>query len=279
MTFVPYADDLVIKENRLWIQRQPPAARNARKRKRAPKASAPDRNFKRVGVDVARKSRNGKVAAASASSSRANSRPIINKLSAPQRTSSRQRPTPSAAITTPRAAKMQANIKLDEQAKQLAALQKQANVEAKEQRPLGTRVSSRLRGSVLDDGEWQQIPQDWLDGEGGKTNGTYRARNGGGRQRTTRSSAAATDIKGRGKVEMTKKAKASIGLDSDDDSDLTELSDDEHEVQSDLGEGEADATLEEEPESSEDESPPPPPPDDFVEWETVRDSLLTIDSF
>ncbi|KAJ3809360.1 hypothetical protein F5876DRAFT_44013 [Lentinula aff. lateritia] len=71
-----------------------------------------------------------------------------------------------------RAAKDQANLKLDAQAKELAELNRQAALLASHSpgsnrtssaRPLGTRQSARLRGS--DDDEWQAIPDEWLQND------------------------------------------------------------------------------------------------------------------
>ncbi|KAJ7650573.1 hypothetical protein FB45DRAFT_888155 [Roridomyces roridus] len=63
-------------------------------------------------------------------------------------------------ITVPgggRAAKTQAKLKLDAQAKELAEL----NRSAKGRRNLGCPFTARLRG--VEDDEWQEIPPDWLD--------------------------------------------------------------------------------------------------------------------
>ncbi|THH09749.1 hypothetical protein EW146_g8602, partial [Bondarzewia mesenterica] len=86
-----------------------------------------------------------------------------------------------------RAAKTQANLKLDAQAKELAELQRQAAAESKrggkraagaaatlsprKAAVVGTRVSARLRGATVVEDEWQEIPEEWLkdtkDGESG----------------------------------------------------------------------------------------------------------------
>jgi hypothetical protein len=73
---------------------------------------------------------------------------------------------------------MQASAKLSAQAKELAELQRQAALEARRsgkrvmspspsrksssQRPMGTRMSARLRGVAQVDDEWQEIPDEWL---------------------------------------------------------------------------------------------------------------------
>lgn len=116
-----------------------------------------------------------------------------------------------------RAAKAQANLKLDAQAKELAELNKQAALLAsgsgtatrssKRQkveafaRPLGTRLSARLRGA---EDEWQPVPDEWLE-----------------------DAAAGSGIKGKGKVQNQKRSTIpKTGLESDEESisDLTELS-------------------------------------------------------
>ncbi|KAJ6448937.1 hypothetical protein C8R45DRAFT_1045711 [Mycena sanguinolenta] len=161
---------------------------------------------------------------------------------------------PKLTITVPagggRAAKAQAKVKLDEQAKELAELNRAAGIKAPAARetrrgrnpvapvrPLGTRVSARLRGA--DDDEWQAIPEDWLE-EGTK-----------------------------------KKAppKPKTGLESDDDSisDLTQLSEDpveetEEQEQTSFA---ADPEPEEEEQNREEDQPA-----DFVEWETICVTLF-----
>ncbi|KAJ3917883.1 hypothetical protein F5877DRAFT_43804 [Lentinula edodes] len=103
-------------------------------------------------------------------------------------------PVPSTSGRHGRAAKDQANLKLDAQAKELAELNRQAALLASHSpgsnrksstrgasssklsssparptrgtssaRPLGTRQSARLRGS--DDDEWQAIPDEWLQND------------------------------------------------------------------------------------------------------------------
>lgn len=123
-------------------------------------------------------------------------------------------------ITVPgggRAAKTRAKLKLDAQAKELAELNRLADAKTAvprrahgrrnsigPSRPMGTRVSARLRGA--EDDEWQEIPPDWLD-----------------------------------ENETTGKLKLKTGLESDDESisDLTELSeqasDDKEEETEELG--------------------------------------------
>ncbi|KAF8207288.1 hypothetical protein K438DRAFT_432496 [Mycena galopus ATCC 62051] len=147
-----------------------------------------------------------------------------------------------------RAAKAQAKLKLDQQAKELAELNRAAGIKTPATReprsgrtpvapvrPLGTRVSSRLRGA--DDDEWQAIPEDWLEEE-------------------------------RPKKKTPLKPKPKTGLESDDESvsDLTELSEDEDVEEAEAAKEESPAAEpEEEPENRQEGQPA----DDFVEWETI----------
>lgn len=156
---------------------------------------------------------------------------------------------PKLTITVPgggRAAKAQAKLKLDAQAKELAELNRAAGLRAPATRashggrtpvapvrPLGTRVSARLRGA--DEEEWQAIPEDWLT-EGGS------------------------------KKKTPVKPKPKTGLESDDDSvsDLTELSEEPIE---EVKEDEESAEVEEA--SQAEENREDGQPEGFVEWETV----------
>jgi hypothetical protein len=155
-------------------------------------------------------------------------------------------------ITVPgggRAAKAQAKLKLDAQAKELTELDRAAAVQTSTRplgrgrtsvapiRPLGTRVSARLRGAEED--EWQAVPQDWLKEEAGQKSESVEPR-------------------------------AKTGLESDDDSfsDLTELS--EEAIDDGKRVEESTAGVEETSENRADEQP-----DGFVEWETVT---LLVDS-
>ncbi|KAJ7219982.1 hypothetical protein GGX14DRAFT_432652 [Mycena pura] len=150
-------------------------------------------------------------------------------------------------ITVPgggRAAKTQAKLRLDAQAKELAELNRAARLQSTEKRggrtmvprPLGTRVSARLKGGD-EDGEWQAVPEDWL-ADGG-------------------SSEKKTSVKQRAKT----------GLESDDDSvsELTELS----EEPVDEAKDEEAAELSQASDNAGDTQP-----DDFVEWETICVTLF-----
>jgi hypothetical protein len=213
-----------------------------------------------------------------------------------------------------RAAKLQANIKLDEQARALEAFRKEGMNELVNNRstretlpsiasntppqpsPLsrtsrGTRSSARLRGSADDEHEWQPIPQEWLQSDGGAGMKIEDEQ-----LRLQDVNAAEAD------------AVHSHGGASDDEdalsilSDLTELTDEKEDspelqptqarrktrlrardrgaknrlsTSSDL------ATDEQKSQSSDnqldsDETPVMPLPDDFVEWEMVFIRLLLV---
>lgn len=155
-------------------------------------------------------------------------------------------PTPSGRSA--RAAKLQANKKLDAQAKELAEFQRQAvlstspgkfsprssrrswnNVtvnEASSRKPtMGTRLSARLRGTSRaddDDDEWQQVPEEWLNETIGSSasNHARLTRQGKARRKSVRLPLSQN--------EDAVENGPHTGLSSDDGiSDLTELSGDE----------------------------------------------------
>ena len=130
-------------EDRLWIQRIPPKPAKSLKRKR------PVENRKLTPTEQYKQK---------ASKKRRTDASITQ-----EDTSKRTR--------RGRAAKLQAKIKLDAQAKELAALQTQARnsrqatrstrgTTKQPARPQGTRVSARLRGAQDD---WQCVPAEWLN--------------------------------------------------------------------------------------------------------------------
>ncbi|KAL1745390.1 hypothetical protein HDZ31DRAFT_63138 [Schizophyllum fasciatum] len=282
----------LIGADRLWIQRaipRPPRQTPTLKRKRAaaPKAA---KNNKR----------------SSAKRPRVEPEPSKSRASTSRTPASRRRRDTSTASTPPaggrggtRAAKSQANLKLDAQAKELAELQRQAQLDASGRpRPLGTRVSSRLRGQD-DDEEWQQVPDAWLNGDEDMDvdSGSDRRRstaNG----RSTRSSARhapAPERTPRSIAIANARAAASkrnapesesedenegdsddknADADSDAVSELTELSDEEEEEQPE--EPASDHPQEEEEVNHKvqiDEPKEPPIPEGFVEWETIAVTL------
>lgn len=164
--------------------------------------------------------------------------------------------TVSAGRGGGRAAKTQAKMKMDEQAKDLAEFQRQAAAVARSNGkspaeppplPRGTRLSKRLRGSIEEE-DWQPVPDEWL-----------------AESKTPPAEAAVAAL-------------VKTGLESDDESALTSLSDDDEEK---------DAPEEVEPEDSGGKPKkgdhvdtdtilddrglevPPKMPNGFVEWETV----------
>ncbi|KAJ7719379.1 hypothetical protein B0H16DRAFT_1606869, partial [Mycena metata] len=177
---------------------------------------------------------------------------------------------PKSTTTVPvgggRAAKAQAKLKLDAQAKELAELNRAAGTRAPATRashggrtpvaavrPLGTRVSARLRTGA-DEDEWQAVPQDWLADEGSKKRSPVKPR-------------------------------PKTGLESDDDSvsDLTELSEEEPEEAMKAVDEEEDAEESVKADAEAQTDPVPDAagatlvennreeeqPDGFVEWETI----------
>ncbi|KAI0084113.1 hypothetical protein BDY19DRAFT_997962 [Irpex rosettiformis] len=142
-----------------------------------------------------------------------------------------------------RAAKLKANRMLDVQARELAEFQRQAALLSSPSRTgrgtrltrtstrsqvrlspskravLGTRTSARLRGPANDSGdEWQQVPEEWLKDERDRTPPSVRR----------------TRSKGKARAEPEEKAEQFTvdvaGLDSDAVSELTELSDDQQDI-------------------------------------------------
>ncbi|KAF8149807.1 hypothetical protein B0H34DRAFT_731219 [Crassisporium funariophilum] len=158
--------------NQLWIQRMAPKAAKPSKRKRTSQKL----------VDNPRQDTNPNT-----------KRP---RLHGPSHDSSSNKNKSNAASLNPsqtsgrhsRAAKVQAKLKLDAQAKELAELNRQAGQQVKTKtprqstvrlqpsrpasRPMGTRISARLRGAQEE--EWQPIPHEWLSGENNTKAGTIR---------------------------------------------------------------------------------------------------------
>lgn len=182
-----------------------------------------------------------------------------------------------------RAAKTQANVKLDLQAKQLAAAK--AEIESFNRRSsarssphkssnrpvLGTRASRRLRGDDEDD-EWQQIPEEWMPpSEDEKPKSLGAQRNGAPTRTSARNKAPPRPQK-----QSTLKNDSEDAIwDSDNESALTELSElsDESEDTEPikLPTTPAEDTAESKADLEEAQSPPQetPLPPGFIEWETV----------
>ena len=190
--------------DRLWLQRVAPRPTKGVKRKRLPaRKSSAHASTSRLDDDEY----NSEVEKASPKRKRTQrtpAKPAIPSTPRPAaarstRTRRKSAPEPEPDLTggrgSARAAKMQANKKLDVQAKELAEFQRQAAAYAaanRSSRPtrlslrghadvesssptrptrsprkaaaVGTRTSARLRGARQEDAgeEWQQIPDDWL---------------------------------------------------------------------------------------------------------------------
>ncbi|KAI0312318.1 hypothetical protein OF83DRAFT_668150 [Amylostereum chailletii] len=254
----------LIGPDRLWIQRMPPKPPRSLKRKRPP----PKAKAKRAATP----------------SDFADNDPEPEPDSKKRKANTHVQESPTSGRGS-RAAKTQANKKLDAQAKELAKLQRQAALEGRRSggrrgglvveddgqvyssrssprkaapSTFGTRVSARLRGTIQEP-QWQDIPDEWLRGEGS------------------------------GSAE-TKRMKTGLEVDDDAVSDLTDLSDSPSASEPEpeqkpkpsaktrskngKAKGKAKATApppEEEEEEKPDIEVEPEwrPPDDFVEWETL----------
>ncbi|KAI0648846.1 hypothetical protein C8Q79DRAFT_1064920 [Trametes meyenii] len=190
----------LIGPDRLWIQRvppKPPRPRNLKRKrpaanaKKTPVKASTSRAIELASDDeddepVARSKRNR-----TQTQSQADSRPQANGRATRTSRRSTRASSPAPELGSPskstRAAKVQANKKLDLQAKELAEFQRQtarlASTKARtsprkappspSKRAVGTRVSARLRRSTRgadedegdDDDEWQQVPDEWLQDE------------------------------------------------------------------------------------------------------------------
>lgn len=192
-------------------------------------------------------------------------------------------PSVPGGLSRARAAKTQANAKLDLQAKQLAAAKAEfdslnrRSSRGSTSRPLGTRLSRRLRGED-DDDDWQQIPPEWLEENDELPSSSPTKRS---KRSVTRASTRMTKKDAPLKPLTTTNRKKSeehdmdnmTGLDSDNESDLTELSDSE--TSNREAENPEDNEVHENPPSdiyNREEKPENNsiwPPADFIEWETV----------
>ncbi|KAJ3572556.1 hypothetical protein NP233_g2998 [Leucocoprinus birnbaumii] len=226
----------LIGDDRLWIQRLPPKPARTLKRKRVPEK----RKTTRVEKPKPKPSKRRRTTATPAQES---------KEGTPQRTG------------RGRAAKMQAKIKLDAQAKELAALKQEAqatrgtrssarstrgSAKALPARAQGTRISARLRGTQ--NNEWQSVPDEWLNesSDADHESGTEEERGG---PRTRKRAAEEKE---------------------DSVSDLTELSDDSEEPEEKTeDQDEQDEEDEGEEDSVKKEDEADVPAEDFIEWETI----------
>lgn len=222
-----------IAGDRLWIQRVPPKPLKSRKRKRPTESEKADRPSQKVNPPKRLRTKSGTVKAEAAPS----------------------------RLGRGRAAKLQAKIKLDAQAKELVEFNRQtrgnrqttraSKSSNRPSRSLGTRVSARLRG--VQTNEWQSIPDEWLD----ESSDTGRQANSDDGKRSSRG------------------LQQALGNQDDSVSELTELSDDSdnpdaeqeasgtrnEDVDNDTAEG---TNLSVKDEEVEDQSV-----DGFIEWETV----------
>ncbi len=136
-----------------------------------------------------------------------------------------------------RAAKTQANVMLDLQAKQLLAVkaemrslsrfkghrETQTSSNSPPKTTAGTRVSRRLRGPEIELEEWQQIPEEWLTEAGSSrqhANDAKRKTRQGESPRKRRREDDSDEEFVAPKITVT-----GTGLESGDESELTELSD------------------------------------------------------
>ncbi|KAF9223586.1 hypothetical protein BS17DRAFT_780857 [Gyrodon lividus] len=272
----------LIGGDRLWIQRELP--RVNLKRKRKPEGSG----------DTRKAGKKRQMLSHVAKRPRIDPKPSTVEHPSPATPyCPRKLQTEQSPGSRGRAAKTRANQRLDAQAKDLAEFQRQMASSSRTagaaaqtpRRPAGIRVSARLRGTVVEEDEWQEVPEEWL-----ATSDQNKSKD----KRPQPNSSPA------GQEEM------KIGLESDGDSvsDLTELSDDtkgEAEGEADVDDKTNLVTEEVQPPSAQremevvelidghtevesggqqDEQPkaadqdmgedsPPPLPEDFVEWETI----------
>ncbi|THH11024.1 hypothetical protein EW145_g930 [Phellinidium pouzarii] len=284
----------LIGSDRLWIQRTPPKPpKKNTKRKATSEFSNQKSKVSRIvwSESKAASSCNNSPLVQGSVKRQSESRGRSSIRGRPKRTRGSVRPNDfeDALASTPggsgraRAAKTRANVKLDLQAKQLAAakaemqsLNRRARSSPSKQGVLGTRASRRLRGND-DDDEWQQIPPEWLvanESLEAKTNGISGRTNANGNwtPRKCRQSPHSNAPAARDSIDKT-------WLESGDESDLTELSDSEtscrkaDEATAEVLE-EQDTAVEEFQDSSKDDKPAELwPPSDFVEWETICVSL------
>jgi hypothetical protein len=239
----------------LWIQRPLPKLTQNRKRKRPAAGDTNGRKGKRVASEPAVKKTKTHAEASNHEAVTPRSNRTLGRSA--RLNTARIASTVSAGRGGGRAAKTQAKMKMDEQAKDLAEFQRQAATTARSNGkspaeppppPRGTRLSKRLRGSMEEE-DWQPVPDEWL-----------------AESKTPPAEAAVAAL-------------VKTGLESDDESALTSLSDDDEEK---------DAAEEVEPEDGGGKPKgdhvgtdailndrglevPPEMPSDFVEWETVSD--------
>ena len=285
--------EFYILVDRLWIQRVPP---KPPKKSAKRKATQTKDNRKTKVARVEQQSQGKKREQEESSNLKAAKR--AKKATTPQRTR-RVSQQPSAVddmTASPggsgraRAAKTQANAKLDLQAKQLAAVKAEMDALNRKStsrkspakpssRPtIGVRMSRRLRGgggADDEDDEWQPIPEEWLSQNEGIVNKSVNSAVNGSATRTRARNTRQRKEAPRPVVANLRVDARSIGLSSDDESDLTELSESEESDHRDNNQTVDEPStnevaceqekIEEENHHSEETLLPP----GFVEWETV----------
>ncbi|KZS99930.1 uncharacterized protein LAESUDRAFT_667344 [Laetiporus sulphureus 93-53] len=262
----------LIGPDRLWIQRVPPKPPKGVKRKRPAikKSNAPastgkdDQEYEsEAEVSPKRKRTQPQRAITNVRASRSRAKRAATPIAEPQENTGRR---------GTRAAKLQANKKLDVQARELAEFQRQAarlaaasrssgrsarqHVQSsptrRSKRPmLGTRTSARLRGvgDKEDDDEWQQVPEEWLK-ETVPAIATRSAR-GKGKEGESQKHIEEREVLQPPAEKLAEELKT--GLESDaSSSELTELSDD--------GEEDAEGSVDGEDVPAEPEPKPPSQP-------------------
>ena len=165
-SFFPFAIFMlsISSADRLWIQRQLPKPRASKRTKTNARKKASNKEKKKESTPAApSKKRKADDPGDSEMRSKRRLRTVAPETSNYQQNG------------RARAAKIQANVKLDLQAKQLAAAKAELMSYSRSRAPpsshsspraVGTRSSRRLRGKVDsddDDDEWQRVPDEWLD--------------------------------------------------------------------------------------------------------------------
>lgn len=249
-----------IAADRLWIQRPlPKPSRKNLKRKAVDSPANRKAKSPRVDKQMRTKSKPSLQSRLAADASKGDR--SLSRSTRSQHRSQTDEPLLPTANSRARAAKTKANVKLDLQARQLAAAKAEmealerhtASRSPKRARSIGTRKSKRLQTSESDD-DWQQIPPEWLcTGSDTETAPANQRNNPSARQR-----------RGSGKTEQTRAVNSYVATLDSDDSDLTELSDDEPSPDRDL-----DLQGENSEEIIPHENATAKELDQFNEWETV----------
>ncbi|OBZ72258.1 hypothetical protein A0H81_07462, partial [Grifola frondosa] len=245
--FNSYLSDLIsYSADRLWIQRVPPKPPKSKNLKRKRTAAA-------GGSKASARASSSKIAPVPESDEESDvptpsKRKRVQANGRSTRTRSQVASAPAEPTTgkSTRAAKVQANKKLDAQAKELAEFQRQAaalaNAKAKatsnstpraskqaqaspsRRGVVGTRASARLKGSggrpsSEQEDEWQQVPEEWLKETIEPELKSRDVSKGKGKGKDSDNEAEELDAE----QMMLRKA----GLEGDSSSELTELSEDE----------------------------------------------------